>query len=63
LVSALNRVDLPTLGRPTIPIDRLTNRESSAVGGDLQNAEVPSSAFCFSESYDSCTRSYIGGVL
>ena len=23
-VSALNRVDLPTLGSPTIPIDRLT---------------------------------------
>jgi len=24
LVRALNRVDLPTFGRPTIPIERLT---------------------------------------
>jgi hypothetical protein len=42
-------VDLPTLGRPTIPIDRLTNRESSAVGGDLRNSEVTVQFFWFFE--------------
>ena len=30
LVSALNRVDLPTLGRPTMPMERLTCGESRA---------------------------------
>jgi hypothetical protein len=32
LVSALNRVDLPTLGRPTIPMERLTPAEFSPAG-------------------------------
>jgi len=37
------------LGRPTIPIDRLTNGESSAVGGGLQNAEASARCFWFFE--------------
>jgi hypothetical protein len=37
LVSALNRVDLPTLGSPTIPIDRLTTAESNGLSVTFPN--------------------------
>jgi hypothetical protein len=40
LVRALKSVDLPTFGRPTIPIERLTGRESRCEGVPSPNLSV-----------------------
>jgi hypothetical protein len=41
LVNALNKVDLPTLGRPTMPIERLTCASLERIAGWACPASAP----------------------